>query len=293
MILLIDNYDSFTYNIYQFLVKKGREVCVKRNDEITLLKIEKLKPTHIIISPGPGRPETAGISVDIIKHFKGIIPILGICLGHQCIGTAFGADIVQATSIYHGKESEVSHDGKGIFTDIKNPLTVIRYHSLVIDKTTLPEKIKITALSEDGSVMGIRHSMYSIIGLQFHPESIGTDYGETLLENFVEDKHKKSVMQTAIRKVFKTEDLSENEASYVMDEITSGKATDAQSASLLTALSMKGESVSEITGFAKILRKRAISIKRSFTGTVVDTCGTGGDMSGSFNISTTRKSSAE
>ncbi len=186
MILMIDNYDSFTYNIVQYFYDLGQEVIVKRNDEITVDDIKSMENIDtIVISPGPCTPNEAGISVDVIKTFKGIYPILGICLGHQSIGQAFGAKIVKAKCLMHGKTSKIYHNQKGIFKDIPNPFTAVRYHSLVIDESSLPEDIQITARSEDGEIMAIEHEKYPIWGVQFHPESILTEYGHKLLENFL------------------------------------------------------------------------------------------------------------
>lgn len=192
MILLIDNYDSFTFNLYQYLAEIGKgmsarpeEVKVVRNDRITLGEAAGLAPDRLVISPGPGRPEKAGIIVDLIRESAGRFPILGVCLGHQAIGMAFGGGLRRAKRLMHGKVSAVTHDGKGIFTGIGNPLTAIRYHSLVLDETTLPPELEVSARSEDGEVMGIRHRRYSIEGVQFHPESILTPEGKSLLANFL------------------------------------------------------------------------------------------------------------
>lgn len=186
MILMIDNYDSFTYNIVQYFYDLGQEVLVKRNDEITIEDIKNMEGIDaIVISPGPCTPTEAGISVDVIKNFKGIYPILGVCLGHQSIGQAFGAKIVKAKCLMHGKTSKIYHNGKGLFEGIPNPFNAVRYHSLVIDESTLPEDIEITARSDDGEIMAIEHKKYSIWGVQFHPESILTEYGHKLLENFL------------------------------------------------------------------------------------------------------------
>lgn len=259
---------------------------MKRNNEITISEIKEMNPSHIIISPGPGRPTTAGVSLDAVKSFKGKIPILGICLGHQSIGAAFGGEIVRSGKIYHGKLSEITHDGKGVFNGLPSPFSATRYHSLVIRRTSLPEQFEISAMSEDGEIMGIRHKMYMVEGVQFHPESIGSQYGYELLDNFLKHKPEPSIMKSAISKVNSGKDLSEIEAEKAMDEITNGEATPAQIACLLTALSHKGESVSELTGFARVMRQKATPVKKPEGRKVIDTCGTGGDGSGTFNIST-------
>lgn len=186
MILMIDNYDSFTYNIVQYLYDLGQEVIVKRNDEITVDDIKRMENIDaIVISPGPCTPKEAGISVDVIKTFKGVYPILGVCLGHQSIGQAFGGNIVKAKCLMHGKTSKIFHNQKGLFEGIPNPFNAVRYHSLVIDESSLPEDIEINARSEDGEIMAIEHKKYPIWGVQFHPESILTEYGHKLLENFL------------------------------------------------------------------------------------------------------------
>jgi len=188
MILVIDNYDSFTYNIVQYLGEMGVEIQVVRNDEITVEEILRRKPDHILISPGPCSPKEAGVSVDVIKRLAGKIPILGVCLGHQSIGYAFGGDIIRAKKLMHGKTSQITHDGKGVFLGLPNPFRATRYHSLVIKRETLPECLTITAESEDGEIMGVRHKTLSVEGVQFHPESILTEAGKDLLRNFVELK---------------------------------------------------------------------------------------------------------
>ena len=188
MILMIDNFDSFTYNLVQYLGEMGEELVVKRNDEITLEEIEALAPDKIIISPGPCSPNEAGISVAAIQHFAGKIPILGVCLGHQAMGQAFGGNIVRAQNLMHGKTSPIHHDGKGVFQNIPQDFDATRYHSLVIEKETIPDCLEITAQSDDGEIMGARHKEYSVEGVQFHPESILTgEHGKTILRNFVEN----------------------------------------------------------------------------------------------------------
>ena len=179
-LLVIDNYDSFTYNLVQLLgvmfdkLFPGGEILVFRNDEIDLERAEALEPTHILISPGPCDPPKAGISVPLIRHFAGRVPILGVCLGHQCIGEAFGGRIVRARRLMHGKTSEITHDGRGVFAGLPNPFEAMRYHSLAIEEASLPDCLEVTARAEDGEIMGVRHREYPVEGVQFHPESIGT-----------------------------------------------------------------------------------------------------------------------
>ena len=185
MILLIDNYDSFTYNLYQYLCELGAEVEVVRNDKITLKEIEQKQPKKIVVSPGPRRPENAGISNDVIKHFGEFIPILGVCLGHQCVGYSYGGSIVGAGEIMHGKTSLISHDGKGVFNGLPNPFEAIRFHSLAVYKDDLPEELEVTAWTDNGLIMGVRHVNFPVEGIQFHPESIMTGVGKDLLNNFI------------------------------------------------------------------------------------------------------------
>ncbi|MDF2714767.1 MAG: anthranilate synthase component [Paenibacillus sp.] len=185
MILVIDNYDSFTYNLVQYLGEIGQEVVVHRNDQIDLEGIESLKPDHILISPGPCTPNEAGISLALIDRFKGQIPILGVCLGHQSIGQVFGGEVIRAEKLMHGKTSDIYHDGKTIFEGIPSPYTATRYHSLIVRRETLPDCLEISAETKDGEIMGLRHKEYPIEGVQFHPESIITDHGLKLLRNFV------------------------------------------------------------------------------------------------------------
>lgn len=182
---MIDNYDSFTYNLVQYLGELGQEVEVYRNDEITLDKIHNLQPEKIVISPGPCTPNEAGISVPLIKEFAGKIPLLGVCLGHQSIGQAFGGNIVHAKELMHGKTSLIHHKAVGVFKDLPNPYIATRYHSLVIDRETLPDCLEITAWTDDGEIMGIRHKTLQVEGVQFHPESILTEHGHALLNNFL------------------------------------------------------------------------------------------------------------
>ena len=185
MILLIDNYDSFTYNLYQYLSELGADVNVVRNDQVSLEDIDAMKPERIVISPGPCTPREAGISNDVVRHFGPKLPVLGVCLGHQCIGDAYGATVGYAGEIMHGKTSLVHHDGKGVFRGLPNPLEGIRYHSLAVYRDTLPPELEVTAWTDSGVVMGLRHREYPIEGIQFHPESIMTQSGKELLRNFL------------------------------------------------------------------------------------------------------------
>lgn len=185
MLLFIDNYDSFTYNIVQYFTELGQEVAVRRNDDITLEEIEALNPQYLVIGPGPCSPKEAGISVAAMRHFAGRLPIMGVCLGHQTIGEAFGGRIVRAKTLMHGKVSPVSHSGKGMFKGLPNPVTCTRYHSLVIDRNTMPECLEVTAWTEDGEIMGVRHKEYAVEGVQFHPEALLTEHGHDMLNNFL------------------------------------------------------------------------------------------------------------
>jgi anthranilate synthase/aminodeoxychorismate synthase-like glutamine amidotransferase len=189
MIFVLDNYDSFTYNLVQYIGELGHEVVVRRNDQTSLSEIEQLAPERIVVSPGPCTPQEAGISIDLIKHFAGRIPILGVCLGHQAMGAAFGGNVVRASNLMHGKTSSVEHDGKTIFRGIPSPMTATRYHSLVVEEKSLPKELEISATchDRDGSrvIMGLRHRKYAVEGVQFHPESVLTDHGKTLVRNFL------------------------------------------------------------------------------------------------------------
>ncbi|PFG03333.1 aminodeoxychorismate/anthranilate synthase component II [Bacillus sp. es.036] len=192
MILMIDNYDSFTYNLVQYLGEMGEELVVKRNDEITISEIEELNPSSIMVSPGPCSPNEAGISMAVIKHFAGNIPIFGVCLGHQSIAQVFGGDVIKADRLMHGKTSQMHHDGRSIFKDLENPFTATRYHSLIVKKETLPECFEISSWTAEGEIMAIRHKELAIEGVQFHPESIMTGTGKKLLKNFIETHRKEA-----------------------------------------------------------------------------------------------------
>ena len=188
MLLMIDNYDSFTYNLVQYFGELGEDVAVHRNDEITLDEIARLKPARIVVSPGPCTPNEAGVSVPLIREFSGKIPILGVCLGHQSIGQAFGGKIVHARQLMHGKTSLIRHEGQGVFRGLPRPFSATRYHSLVIERGSLPDCLAVTAWTDDGEIKGVRHKTLAVEGVQFHPESILTEHGHQLLKNFLEDK---------------------------------------------------------------------------------------------------------
>ena len=186
MVFVLDNYDSFTYNLVQYMGELGAEMTVRRNDELTVAEVEALEPDRILLSPGPCTPQEAGISIDLVRHFAGKVPILGVCLGHQAIGAAFGGDVVRAPQLMHGKTSDVAHDGKTIFSGIQSPMTCTRYHSLIVAEKGLPDELEITARTADGTIMGLRHRQYAVEGVQFHPESVLTHDGKRLIKNFLE-----------------------------------------------------------------------------------------------------------
>lgn len=301
MILLIDNYDSFTYNLYQQIGSIYPDIKVVRNDMITLDEIEKLAPEALVISPGPGYPNEAGISVDAIKRFAGKIPILGVCLGHQSIAEAFGGKIVRALEPKHGKASMITvNNSTPLFKGMPEKIKAARYHSLIVEKASLPDCLEVIAEDEDGQIMALRHKELAVYGVQFHPESVLTDLGKSMISNFLSeiagisgfekvavplpDSERKALMKY-IKIVSEGKDLTPAEAEDAMDIIMSGGATDAQIAGFLAFLRAKGETTDEITGFARIMRKKASIVPTSKS--AVDIVGTGGDLAGSFNISTT------
>jgi len=284
MHILIDNYDSFTYNLYQYLIQIGGEkIKVIRNDKISLEDVLEMNPQSIIISPGPGRPENAGIIVKLIKHFGGKVPILGVCLGHQAIAYAFGALIVPAKQIIHGKTDLIYNDGCGLFRNIPSPCLFTRYHSLAVDEKTIPSELEVTSKSGDGEIMGIRHKYHIIEGIQFHPESVASEYGKKLLKNFLNYRRKPFSIPLYITELLKGKNLSFQEAEVFMEQLTEGELTEAQIAGFLTALRSKEITCDEIAGFASVLKKRKKRVSSSLP--LLDTCGTGGDGKGSFNIS--------
>lgn len=287
MILMIDNYDSFTYNLVQYFMQLGEEVKVFRSDEITVAEAEELDFDFLVISPGPGRPKNSGCSIDMIKAFAGRKPILGVCLGHQAIGEAFGGNIIRAKRIMHGKSDMISHDGKSVFAGLPNPLRAIRYHSLAIEKDSLPDDLEISAGSDDGEIMAVRHKTMRIIGVQFHPESIGSEVGMKLLANFLSGVVEIPPVRVMLNKVLSGKDLSEYECKHFMQQVTEGNISPAQIGSFLTSLSIKGATAGELTGFARVLYEKATPVPVKPGMRLTDTCGTGGDGSGTFNISTT------
>ena len=285
MLVVIDNYDSFVYNLVQQFRILEDEVKVFRNDEVSIDRIRELKPDHILISPGPKTPNEAGISLELIRELGPTVPILGVCLGHQAIALAFGAKLKRSKAVCHGKTSELHHDGKSIFTGLDAPMIVGRYHSLEVEPDSLPPELEVSAWSEDGTIMGLRHKEYRVEGVQFHPESVLTPQGRRLCENFLSGGRPRTTIRKSIATVIEGGDLSRSEAEDVMGQILAGEATSAQIASLVTALRFKGETVGEVAGFARTMRKfsRKLAVPE---GPIIDTCGTGGDGAGTFNIST-------
>jgi anthranilate synthase/phosphoribosyltransferase len=290
MLLMIDNYDSFTYNLVQHFGELKERVEVRRNDCVTLGEIEAMAPEKIVISPGPCTPREAGISVDVIRRFAGRIPILGVCLGHQAIAYAFGTPIVPAATLMHGKTSRIHHDGRTILENIGNPFEATRYHSLAVLKEELGEVFEVSAWTGSGEVMAIRHKSFPLEGVQFHPESILTKEGKKILANFIDVAGrfwKGKSIRDAIEKAVNQVDLSEAEMVRVMEAIMDGQVTPSQIAAFATALRMKGETVDEITGAARVMRQKSAEIPIRADLPLLDTCGTGGDGSATFNISTT------
>ncbi len=294
MILVIDNYDSFTYNLVQELGEMYPDITTKRNDEITIEEIETLHPQAIIISPGPGYPVSAGISVDVVRTFSGKIPILGVCLGHQSIVEAFGGKIVPARQLMHGKSSSIKmEENHPLFKGVSCPFTAARYHSLIADEETLPECLSIIALDENGQIMGVSHKEHKTYGLQFHPESVLTDEGKKILHHFLEvaeilpaEPEEKPVdLKPIYSKLIDRQDLTMQEAEAAMDMLMSGKASQLQIAAVLVALETKGETPEEIAGFAKGMRAKAALVPDAAD--TIDIVGTGGDKAFTFNISTT------
>ena len=287
MTLMIDNFDSFTYNIVDILRRLGEEVIVKRNDEMTLVDIERMAPDRIVISPGPGDPDGAGICLEVVLRFAGSIPILGVCLGHQVIVQAFGGRITGAPTIMHGKQDRIAHDGRGLFRSISKELLAARYHSLIADPGSLPEELEVTARAQsDQTIMGVRHVSHTIEGVQFHPESIGTEYGMKMLENFLSYRRTGSPVREILQSIMRGEDLDGRQAYEIMDEITDGVLSDGQIGAFLGALSVKGVTPGELSEFARVLLAKTGVSPQHDREPLLDTCGTGGDGKHTFNIST-------
>ena len=307
MILVVDNYDSFTYNLVQLLGLLGAEVRVERNDAVSAGQVLAMAPAGIVISPGPGTPDVAGASEAIVAAAaEAGIPLLGVCLGHQAIAEVFGGKVVRADEAMHGKTSTVSNTGVGLMAGMPQEFTATRYHSLIVERATLPSCMVVTAETVDGIVMAMQHATKPIFGVQFHPESILTPEGVVLVRNFLElageiepeERPERSVapksiaegdtvtVPAAIGVAISGGSLTEEQAIEVMGLVMDGEATPAQIASLVTAMRMKGETVDEITGFARAMRARVTPVRPRATG-LLDTCGTGGDGLSTFNISTT------
>jgi anthranilate synthase/phosphoribosyltransferase len=295
MIIVIDNYDSFTYNLVQYLGELGADVRVFRNDEISIEEVAALNPSHVVISPGPGVPGESGISGEIIRVLGKHIPTLGVCLGHQCMGEVFGGSVVRAPRLMHGKTSPIQHNDKDLFAGIPSPFNATRYHSLIVTEP-LPDELEVTATTAEGEVMGLRHKQYPIFGVQFHPESILTEHGKKIIANFLAMKplvhagktpKEDDMLKPYVAKVVQRQDLSAGEAEEAMNIIMTGQATPAQIGGYLVGLRMKGETVEEITGSVRAMRAQATPVPFRKNGHIlVDTAGTGGDGAHSFNIST-------
>ncbi len=294
MILVIDNYDSFTYNLVQEIGEMYPNILVKRNDEITIAGIEQLAPEALIISPGPGYPSSAGVSVEAIRTFSGRIPILGVCLGHQSIVEAFGGTIIPARQLMHGKASSIKMEEQHpLFRGLPCPFTAGRYHSLIADEHTLPDCLYVTALDENGQIMAVSHRTHKTYGVQFHPESVLTGNGMTILRNFLviagllpaEPEEKPVDLKPYYSRLMEGKNLTMQESAEAMEMLMSGKASQLQIGAVLVALATKGETPEEIAGFAKGMRAKAALVPDASD--TIDIVGTGGDKAFTFNISTT------
>ncbi len=284
MYAIIDNYDSFTHNLYQYLRElTDAPVEVYRNDRITVDELAAMKLSGIIISPGPGRPEEAGICIEVIQRLAGTVPLLGVCLGHQAIGAAFGGTIVPARRIVHGKAEDISLDGRGLFRGMPRSARFTRYHSLAIERETLPADLEVTAVADDGEIMGVRHRMLLVEGIQFHPESIASEQGKRCLQNFLSYRREPFPLPAILSGLQASRAMSRDEAECFMDELTDGRLTDSQIAGVLVCLTGGLVTAESLAGFATVLRRK----KKPFASDrrVLDTCGTGGDGLGTFNIS--------
>ncbi|OJF77221.1 MAG: anthranilate phosphoribosyltransferase [Treponema sp. CETP13] len=285
MIILLDNYDSFTFNVVQALSKyTSEEIKTIRSKEVSVKDLEALNPSRLIVSPGAGRPEDAGVSLEAIKYFAGKIPIMGVCLGHQCICQAFGAKIVQAKDICHGQAQKIALDGKGLFRLIGKEATFTRYHSLVVDEATLPKDFEVTARSADGDVMGVRHKTMPIEGVQFHPESVASEYEKQFFTAFLNYRVKPLDVSETLNTICAKKDLSAEQAAMFMEDLTEGCLDERKSAAILSALAVKGYTSQEVAACAKVLNSKKVTLPLS-NNEVCEIVGTGGDGKGSFNIS--------
>ena len=292
MLVLIDNYDSFTYNLVQYFGELGADIRVFRNDKVTMNQLIALNPSHLVISPGPGEPiKDDGISADAIRHFTGKIPVLGVCLGHQCLGAVFGGKVDRAQRLMHGKTSQVTHNGQGIFQGIPSPFEAMRYHSLVV-YDPIPAELEVTAITPEEEIMGLKHREHQTYGVQFHPESILTEHGKQILKNFLDLNPapaaggEQSMLKPFIAKAINRMDLTAEEAEEAMNIMMTGQATQAQIGAYLVALRMKGETIPEIKGSVRAMRTNAVRVKLTTNEPVFDIVGTGGDGAHTFNIST-------
>lgn len=291
MLVLIDNYDSFTYNLVQYFGELGADIKVFRNDQVTINQLIALNPSHLVISPGPGEPlKDDGISSEAIKHFDGKIPVLGVCLGHQALGAVFGGKVDRAQRLMHGKTSKVTHNGQGIFKGVPSPFEAMRYHSLVV-YDPIPAELEVTAITPEEEIMGLKHREHHTYGVQFHPESILTEHGKQILKNFLDlnpapAKGEPVMLKPFIAKTINRIDLTDAEAEEAMTIIMTGQATQAQIGSYLTALRMKGETIPEIKGSVRAMRNVALKVKLNTKEPIYDIVGTGGDGAHTFNIST-------
>ena len=284
--VIIDNYDSFTYNLAHLVKELGTEVDVLRNDKFELEELEKYD--KIILSPGPGIPEEAGLLLEVIRTYAGRKPILGVCLGEQAIGQAFGGKLTNLSEVFHGIQTNVKIKNKDyIFDDLPTEIPVGRYHSWVVDTDGFPEELVVTAISPEGQIMALKHREYDVHGIQFHPESVLTPDGRQIIVNFLQTQKGagRNMIKEAVAKLVKNEDIGYDMAKTVMDEIMSGEASDILKSAYLTALSQKGETIEEITGSAEEMRKFGRKLGADVE--ALEIVGTGGDGSNSFNISTT------
>lgn len=285
MIVVIDNYDSFTYNVVQVLQRLYTGgIKVLRSKECSIQDIQSLEPKYLVISPGPGNPKDAGISIEAIKSFAGKVPILGVCLGHQAIGAAFGANIIHAKNIKHGKVEDITLDGKGLFRTIGKKGTFTRYHSLVIEESSLPDCLEVTARALDGDIMGVRHKTFAIEGIQFHPESIASKQCDALFSAFLNYRKEPLDVPGILNKLIAKKSLTFDESYAFMQDLTDGILDERQTAAILTAIACKGVSSEELSGAALVLceKKTVLPLQSK---NVAEIVGTGGDGKGSFNIS--------